>query len=741
MTSTYLSYQVLARDLPRTLKQTASQTQVARDAQYFEANIGKVKTVDEFLKNQRLYAYAMTAYGLADKIDAKAFMRKVLESDLSDTHSFAKQLVDSRFVTFARAFNFTTDGKVATNAKVVQTSIQDDDTVGLYTEHRVRSGEAAAANVQNYQDRIGAIRTVGDFLRDDRLFSLALTAYGLDPDIASQTTIRNVLTSDLSDPQSVANKLGGSYVDLAKAFQFNADGSLPAGTQAQSAAKASDTIYQYYVRSGNGATPAAAAFNTNLYEAAIAAVTSVDDLLGDSKLYSYALTAFGVDPATVSPSMIRQALTSDLSDPSSFANTQPDPHLRDLAAAFNFNADGTVATGEGAQSSDQLRHTSDLYLTHYGESAAKTEEAETAYFQSHVASATGATTVKKVDDLLNDTRLYDYLLKSYDLDPDIVSKDTIKRVLTSDATDPKSFANTSNDARYRKMASDFNFAVDGTVTTPLKAQADDDELATVSLYNSRLGSNLTQAQKDAAKADNTYYDQAIRKVQSLDDFLADKRLVTFVLKAYDLDGEKLSDSELKDKLKKVLTSDPMDKKSYVSKLGDTRYRDLAASYNFTADGKIKRVPAQRAQSPDNLLKTADLFLFQKLETDAGAQSEGVRLALYFRRKAANINTAFDILADKALLQVVKSALSLPDSLSQIDIDAQAKMLTKRLKFADFKDPAKLDKFLAKFGALYDIQNSTSSEASAASVLFGGGTNTGVSDSLLASLQGVRIGQG
>src|SRR5262245_30495672 len=106
MTSTYLDYRVYTQDLAKTLKRTAEQPQNAREAEYYKANIGKVKSVEEFLKNDRLYNYAMQAYGLSDMIKSKAFMKKVLQSDLDDPKSFARSLVDTRYQVFARAFNF-----------------------------------------------------------------------------------------------------------------------------------------------------------------------------------------------------------------------------------------------------------------------------------------------------------------------------------------------------------------------------------------------------------------------------------------------------------------------------------------------------------------------------------------------------------------------------------------------------------------------------------------------------------
>ncbi len=730
MTSTYLSYRVLIKDLPRTLRQTAARAEVSREADYYRANIDKVKTVDEFLKDQRLYSYAMRAHGLSDMVYAKAFMRKVLTSDLSDTKSFARGLTDTRFQNFARIFSFTTKGAVAADIEVAQTDTQLDDTAGLYTEHRVRSGERAASEVANYQNRLGLIETVDKFLSDERIFDFVLKAYGLDPSIASTATIRDVLTSDLSDPQSRANTLGGKYIDLASAFGYGTDGTLPAGTDPQSDAQIRETILRYYKVTGNGTSPAAAAFKTDLYRDAIAAVTSVDDLLADSTLYDYALTAFGLDPTTEPANNIRLVLTSDLSDPSSYANSLSDTRYRTLAAAFNFATDGTLAGSDGAQTAAQIEDTVDLYFTHYDDQAENQDALDTSYFRNRIDQITS------VDDLMADNKLYNYLLESYGLDPAVESRATIRKVLLSDADDKKSYANTLLDERYRELAAAVNFDPDGSVARPHKAQSDYDELATIRLYNSRLGPSPTAAEQKAAKAENEYFHATLATLRSVDDLLADKRLVAYVVKAFGLEVEKPS----KDTLRKILTSDAADKNSFASKLNDTRYRDLAASFNFTADGKIARIPAQTAQSKSARIQTADLFLLQTMEVDAGAQNEGVRLALYFRRKAATIDSAFDILADKALLQVTRTALNLPAAFSQLDVDAQAKQLSNRLKFADFQDATKLDKFLARFSALYDIENSTSAASSSASILFGGSSDTGFGQRLIQSLQGVRVGR-
>jgi hypothetical protein len=106
LVSTYVSYLSVARNLGASLSSVASQATVARDSSYYKENIGKVTTVDEFMGDYKLYSYAMKAYGLEDMTYAKAFMKKVLESDLSDSSSFANSLSDGRYAEFAAAFNF-----------------------------------------------------------------------------------------------------------------------------------------------------------------------------------------------------------------------------------------------------------------------------------------------------------------------------------------------------------------------------------------------------------------------------------------------------------------------------------------------------------------------------------------------------------------------------------------------------------------------------------------------------------
>ncbi len=127
MVSTYLSYDLVTRDIKQATTRIASTVQVKREAEYYEENIKKVTDLDDFLDDYRLYSYAMKAHGLEDMIYAKAFMKKVLESDLTDENSYANKLTDERYRNFAAAFSFTSA------TKIPQTEAQTDELIGLYT--------------------------------------------------------------------------------------------------------------------------------------------------------------------------------------------------------------------------------------------------------------------------------------------------------------------------------------------------------------------------------------------------------------------------------------------------------------------------------------------------------------------------------------------------------------------------------------------------------------------------------
>jgi hypothetical protein len=77
-----------------------------RDAAYFEANIGRVRTAEALVGDRRLLSVALGAFGLGEDINNRAFIRKVLEEGTTSRDALAMKLTDRRYREFSAAFGF-----------------------------------------------------------------------------------------------------------------------------------------------------------------------------------------------------------------------------------------------------------------------------------------------------------------------------------------------------------------------------------------------------------------------------------------------------------------------------------------------------------------------------------------------------------------------------------------------------------------------------------------------------------
>lgn len=237
------------------------------------------------------------------------------------------------------------------------------------------------------------------------------------------------------------------------------------------------------------------------------------------------------------------------------------------------------------------------------------------------------------------------------------------------------------------------------------------------------------AAEPAVAKQTDYFRANIGKVKTIDDLLNNSRLYTYVMKAFGL-GDRMNAKGL---IRKVLEGGISDSKSLANTLHDPRYKALASAFNFAANGTSTASSAALQQT------TASNYVEQALERDAGQENQGTQQALYFKRMAPQITSAYSILADKTLLSVVQTVLGLPVSMSQANIDVQAKMITSQLKIADLQDPVKLQKFIERFTATYDSKNPMAAPTTALSPLFSSSNTAGISSSVLLSLANLKLG--
>jgi len=251
------------------------------------------------------------------------------------------------------------------------------------------------------------------------------------------------------------------------------------------------------------------------------------------------------------------------------------------------------------------------------------------------------------------------------------------------------------------------------------------------LISSNLDRQLEITSKQGpVKLESEYYLENHRNVSSIDEFLEDTRLFTTAMKAFGLEDMAFA----KGYMRKILEEGMSDPRSLGNRTTDVRIKEFARAFDFETYGDLTMTRAATGQ------QVVDMFVRQQLEVTAGAlDGEGVRLALYFERMAGDINSSYDILADKALTQVVRTALGLPKEFSAADIDRQAAALDKRLEGIDFTDPEQVTNFLTRFTTLWDATEVVTRDPILNLFAAGGGTSSTVSLSLAMTLSSLRLG--
>ncbi len=704
MISTLLNYRLYTNNMAQTLERLSSQEQVKRDKSYYEENIGKVTSVDQFLGDYKLYSYAMKAYGLEDQISAKGMIRKVLQSDLTDSSSYANKLADQRYRDFASAFSFG-----SSKAPTAQSSAQTERLTEAYAERVDTSAPIAAKATSYYSDHIGAITSIDEFVADRGLLDVALRASGFpEPSIISSDYAKQVLTGDASNGDA-------SWATLRTQFSAATGSGTARSWVAQTAKMASNLVYTYNAQTGNATSPQAKQADTdylNAFFSADNATKTVSAFTGDERLLKFALTAMGSEIVYASGSA-----ASYLQDPSSIPSTVSSvekARFQSLHDMLGVQSDGTMSPP-----SDGLDKVISGYETNYKTAFNKSVNFDTTEFRASLADVKSVTDLMAASSVDGKRRTLNYVLKAVGIDPNTVSFTKIRAVLTSDPTDPNSYVSKLKDERYTQLAAAFNFDENGKLRPERLIQSTSDQTRTGTLYAATFGKDLNEATKAQIKADTKTYLAAVGSAVSLNDLLGDKKAIQYALTAYGVKNKDLS----KDELRKILTSDLADPKSYANTQTDKAIAKFAAAFNFETDGSVRATDTGGQQGADRLA-TDKLYLLQTLEEQAGETSEGTRLALYFLRKAPALTSAYGILADKALYQVVRTALGLPDGMVAMDTDKQAAMIQRKLDVKDFTDEKKLDKFVSRFAGMYDVANQDSSSNPVVQ-LFGGGSGSGI----------------
>ena len=220
-------------------------------------------------------------------------------------------------------------------------------------------------------------------------------------------------------------------------------------------------------------------------------------------------------------------------------------------------------------------------------------------------------------------------------------------------------------------------------------------IASYKMISADMAKSLGRVESQAiVERETAYFLEHIGDIKSAKEFTQNTRLFNYAMKAFGMADMAYAKGLMIKAMEQGIDADD----ALVNKLTDARYKEFVETFNFHRHGELTTI-FDKVKQP-----VVDRYVRQTLEEQAGEQNEGVRLALYFERKAGTIKNVYSILADKALGEVVRTALGIPEAVAAGDLDAQAAMIEKRLDVEDFKDPEKVSEFLQRFSAMWEIKN-------------------------------------
>ncbi|MBP1842125.1 hypothetical protein J2046_000369 [Rhizobium petrolearium] len=213
MITTYTSYTMISRDLPKSLARIAEKPDVARETEYYLSRIASIKTIDDFMADTRVYNYALKAHGLEDMAYAKAFIRKVLTEGTTDENAFANKLSDSRYASLVESLNFAAYGSTATSFDKAQKGVVDK--FQRQTLEEEAGEDNMGVRLALYFERMApTIKSGMEILADDALSEVVRTTLQLPDEIIGADLDRQaeyiedaVSIEDFQDPAKVGKFL------------------------------------------------------------------------------------------------------------------------------------------------------------------------------------------------------------------------------------------------------------------------------------------------------------------------------------------------------------------------------------------------------------------------------------------------------------------------------------------------------------------------------------------------------
>ncbi len=184
MLSALAGFKPYVQNEPQKIADFTKQSSYQKDIGYFKANIGKMKSVDQLVKDPKLVNILLTAFNLQADAQYPAKVKAILTSDLTDKSSYANRLIDPRYQQFARTFNTALLGMTQFSNSSVISDVINKYTTNAY-EKSLDNVNPALRSAAYFLRNVGRITDAYNILGDSVLRNVVLTALNLPPEIAN----------------------------------------------------------------------------------------------------------------------------------------------------------------------------------------------------------------------------------------------------------------------------------------------------------------------------------------------------------------------------------------------------------------------------------------------------------------------------------------------------------------------------------------------------------------------------
>jgi thermostable 8-oxoguanine DNA glycosylase len=255
------AYKKYVQNEPQEIAKYAAKPTTEQSVDYFKAQIKKITSADQLTKDPKLLQFITTAFGLEADAQYPAKIREVLNSDVTDTNSFANRLVDPRYKAMAAEFNVQATGMTMLQSDAVISDVVNKYVTNSY-EKSLDSINPSLREASYFLRNIGNVTDTYQILGDAVLRSVITQTLHLPAEIANQDVakqkslidaqldITKFETTPPSGTSAAATPLGTAQADQASVTTARA-AVTAAQTAVQSIADSIQSIQDDYARLAN----------------------------------------------------------------------------------------------------------------------------------------------------------------------------------------------------------------------------------------------------------------------------------------------------------------------------------------------------------------------------------------------------------------------------------------------------------------------------------------------------------